>query len=259
MVLKYVFIVPYRNRTEHKLFFENYMKYLLEDYKTDEFMILFSNQNNNLPFNRGAMKNIGFLYIKELYPNDYKNIIFIFNDVDTLPYKKNLLNYDVLDNTINHYYGFRYALGGIFAIKGSIFEKINGFPNYWSWGYEDTIIHNRAIKHKIKVNRDTFFNIGSHKILQLYDGIKRNMEIANIKKYNNSKNELDGLNTLKNINYNFNMQNVMLDINHFDSLYKPEDVKLVNYDLRNGDNISLNRPTNNFHNKMTSLINTKRK
>ena len=67
------------------------------------------------------MKNIGLLVIKDLYPNDYKNINLVFNDVDTMPFTKNFLNYFTKPNIVKHFYGFRNTLGGIVSIMANDF------------------------------------------------------------------------------------------------------------------------------------------
>ena len=140
-VPKRIFIVPYRNRIQHKFFFSKYMSFILED--ADDYEIYFSHQCDSRSFNRGATRNIGFLAVKEKYPNDYKDITFIFNDVDTIPFYK-IFDYETPEGVVKHYYGFKYALGGIVVIKGSDFEKTNGFPCYWGWGMEDNTLQNQT-------------------------------------------------------------------------------------------------------------------
>ena len=68
---KKVFIVPYRNRPQHKFFFSKYMSFILEE--KDDYENYFSHQCDARSFNRGGTKNIGFLAIKNRYPNDYQN------------------------------------------------------------------------------------------------------------------------------------------------------------------------------------------
>ena len=234
--LQYVFIVPYRDRVPHKIFFQHYMKSILEDYDTTSYEILFVHQKNNLPFNRGAMKNIGFLYIKEKYPIQYKKIVFIFNDVDTVPYKKGLLDYNVSFREIKHFYGYTFALGGIFSIRGEDFELLNGFPNYWGWGFEDNIMNKRAIQHKININRSTFYPIQSMEILHFFDEKHKQMDrnILNtqfIKGYQ----EDDGLKTIHELNYKMNQETNMLDVSHFKSKYSHNQMNTFTHDVTSGN------------------------
>ena len=169
-VPKRVFIVPYRNRVQHKFFFSKYMSFILED--CDDYEIYFSHQCDARTFNRGATKDIGFLAVKEKYPNDYKDITFIFNDVDTIPFNK-IFDYQTIHGVVKHYYGFKYALGGIVIMKGADFEKTNGFPCFWGWGMEDNAMQKRCDGYGLTVDRSVFYEIGSPEILQLFDGISR--------------------------------------------------------------------------------------
>ena len=72
LIPKIIFIVPYRNRKPHLNCFLHYMPYILnQQYKEHEYEIIISHQNDSRPFNRGAMKNLGFLYAKNKYPSHY--------------------------------------------------------------------------------------------------------------------------------------------------------------------------------------------
>jgi len=192
-----VFIVPYRNRVQHKFFFSKYMSFILEDSNDHE--IYFSHQCDSRTFNRGAMKNIGFLAIKEKYPNHYQDMIFIFNDVDTLPFNK-IFDYTTTSGTVKHYYGYKYALGGIVVMKGADFEKINGFPCYWGWGMEDNVLQKRCEAAGLKIDRSIFYNIGSPQILQLFDGITRIISKKDPWRMKND-NGIDGLKTINKLEY----------------------------------------------------------
>jgi len=159
MVPSVIFIIPYRNREEQRKIFEKEMKDYLEYIKLENYEFYFICQKDERCFNRGAMKNLGFLYIKYKYPLDYKNITLVFNDIDTLPTKESDIRFETTEGTIAHYYGYDFALGGLFAIKGGDFEKTSGFPNYWHWGFEDNCLHNRALKMGLKIDRTTFYNL----------------------------------------------------------------------------------------------------
>lgn len=206
-----VFIVPYRDRELHLQFFRKHMKEVLED-QTD-YEIYFSHQKDTRTFNRGAMKNIGFLAIKNKYPATYKTITFVFNDIDTMPFTKNFFNYATEKGTIKHFYGFHYTLGGIVSVNGEDFEKLNGFPNFWSWGYEDNELQRRAESAKIKIDRSHFYPILDKNVIHLQDGYKRIINDEEKKRYQWKTTE--GIEQIKSLDYSFDGD--MIQVKHFDT------------------------------------------
>lgn len=249
-----IFIVPYRNRIQHKFFFSKHMTYLLEDEFDGDYEIYFSHQMDDRPFNRGATKNIGFLAMKAKYPNDYQNINFIFNDVDTMPFNK-LFDYSTTSGVVQHLYGFPFALGGIVIFKGSDFEKINGYPNYWGWGMEDNILQQRCIKKGIIIDRSQFYPLGDQNMLQLFEGIKR---IVSKDSHETAikDNGIDGLNTMFGIRYSISNKSTNPDDNV--NVVENEHIRIINietfhcltshtqhvfesYDLRDGAKQSKNK------------------
>ena len=228
MIPRIIFIVPYRNRMEHKQFFTKYMEFIMEDYKKEDYETYFVHQCDNRPFNRGAMKNIGFLAMREKYPNDYKNITFVFHDVDTLPYTKNLLPYETTSGIVKHFYGFYYTLGGIFSIKGQNFEKVNGFPNFWGWGMEDNMMQDRVVSAKLHIDRTTFFPIGSPSILQFVDGIKKAINKKEVAGYLN-KSYLHGLNTIRNTKWAF--KDEYINVTSFTTESEPNKLKFEEHNM----------------------------
>ena len=221
---KRVFIVPYRNRIQHKFFFSKYMSFILEDKK--DYEVYFSHQCDARTFNRGAVKNIGFIAIKNKYPEHYKNITFIFNDIDTIPFHK-IFDYETKHGTVKHYYGFKYALGGIVVMKGADFEKINGFPCYWGWGMEDNALQKRCEKNRLIIDRSNFYEIGKPQILQLFDGISRIISKKDPWRSEND-NGIDGLQTISKLNYKIDT----ISENPNDNIYNFDDPRFFYINIK---------------------------
>ena len=217
IIPKIIFIIPYRDREIQKDFFKRHMKYVLEDIPSTDYRIYFSEQCDNRDFNRGAMKNIGFLAMKSRYPNDYKNITFVFNDVDTMPYIKNLLNYQTTENNLKHFYGYQHTLGGIVSILGSDFEKTLGYPNLWTWGYEDNSFQFRVTQNNIHIDRSQYYKLLSKEIIQFTDDIHKIVNRNEFERYMENKD--DGIHTIYSLDYDIDEENQTIFVKNFEIPY----------------------------------------
>ena len=212
-VPKVVFIVPYRDRELQRRFYLRNMKYIMEDYSSDSYKFYFAHQCDNRDFNRGGMKNCGFLAVKNMYPDDYKDITFVFNDIDTMPIDKNMFSFETVHGKVKHFYGFLFALGGLLSITGKDFEKIGGFPNFWGWGYEDNVLQQRALEHHLTIDRSEFLPILHKNIVHLCDGKNRVIHRTEYSgEYKKDKN--NGLSTIYNLQYDIE-DDSMIKVKYF--------------------------------------------
>ena len=229
---KIIFIIPYRNREQQLHAFKQHMKYILEDYNPTEYIIHYIHQTDERIFNRGAIKNIGFLVVKNKYPNDYKNITLVFNDVDTIPLHKNLFNYETSHGVVKHFFGFTFTLGGIVSIKAGDFERVNGFPNFWAWGYEDNMFQSRIEKHGIKIDRSIFYPIGDKNIIQKNEEVVREINQSEYDRY--LRNTVEGIYSIQNLDYSIDTENGFVNVRWFTTGVIPVINEYRLHDLRNG-------------------------
>lgn len=219
-----IFIIPYRNREAEKKKFLQNLQYLI----SDDTEFYFSHQQDKRIFNRGAMKNIGFLAMKKKYPKHYRDITFVFHDIDNWPKTRDLIDYETNHGNVAHYYGFNNLLGGMFAIKGSDFEETNGFPNFWGWGLEDNVMNNRCIAAGLHIDRTCFYNINDDRIFHSTRGNKRIVSKNHSSHYADT---IDGLDTLKYVDYN--IDDMIINVTKFEGLYRLDDQDFYSKDLRN--------------------------
>ena len=198
-----IVIVPYRDRKSQLNVFLNHMKWLLEGKKYEIFIV---HQNDKRFFNRGAMKNLGFIYAREKYPYNYRNITLVFHDVDCLVSDKSMTDFQTIKGKVKHIFGFKQTFGGIFAIKGSDFESINGFPCIWNWGYEDNALRVRWLykndgkRYSDVIDYSEFFSFQDKRIVQMWHGDKKVFNRDQTwKSFKNSTSFIDGIRKITKI------------------------------------------------------------
>lgn len=148
---KLCLIIPYRNRQEH---LDKNIPILKEYLKNINNTIYVIEQNDQKPFNRGKLLNIGFDINKE--QNDY----FCFHDVDMVPinadysYSDSVVHIATRAEQFNYNMPYPDYFGGVTIFARDTFKKINGFSNeFWGWGAEDDDLRDRCDGEKIKIER----------------------------------------------------------------------------------------------------------
>ena len=213
-----VFIVPYRDREKEQSVFSAHMTTILNSMSPLEYQIYYIHQCDRRPFNRGALKNIGFLVTKEKYPEHYRNITLVFNDIDTYPSDTGVINdYETVQGSVKHFYGYDFALGGIVSIKAGDFESVNGFPNYWAWGYEDNMLNQRVLKAKLSIDRSCFFKMNDPKIIQTRTTNDRIVNRGEFDRYIQNRDE--GIRSISNVSYAINDETGFVDVQSFETEY----------------------------------------
>ena len=140
------FVVPYRDRAAHlELFMPHMLAYFQQPLNNwaDRVVLKIIEQEPGLEFNRGALKNIGFVLSRQA------TSATCFHDVDFLPIRVNYRPPAGWAPLVQGGFEQVYAgglivphakdfFGGAVIFQNSCFEDVNGYSNtYWGYGFED--------------------------------------------------------------------------------------------------------------------------
>lgn len=143
-------IVPFRDRSVQ---LDMLMQRLLEPDRNVRAIII-AEQGDTEAFDRGAVKNAGFLQaVRQLKLKDTDTVCF--HDVDVMPGDR--VEYpDCQPNEIRHLYGHEHCLGGVVCMTVGDFRRMNMFAHWTSWGREDTELMEQAKRLQVFVNHTQF-------------------------------------------------------------------------------------------------------
>ena len=148
-------IIPYRDRKDSL----NALIPVLNQYvskQVEEFRIFLVEQDDDKPFNKGRLNNIGFTL-----SNDYD--YHCFSDVDLVPEFSDYSYPKKPTHLSTHCSQFQYLenpdalMGGVVSFRKEHFEKINGYSNLYSfWGKEDSDLAARCQSSGLGVYQHPF-------------------------------------------------------------------------------------------------------
>jgi hypothetical protein len=146
-------VVPYRDRQQH---LDEFLPRLQQFFVGDDagkaipYRILIAEQAPGLPFNRGAVLNIGFKYLA----SDTEYVCF--HDVDRVPVTADYSWPAAPAMLMFHGLPFkpdmiRQLFSGVTLMQNAHFAAANGFSNdYWGWGFEDVDLRERLLRCGLK-------------------------------------------------------------------------------------------------------------
>lgn len=155
---KVAIILPFRNRSEHLMYFLHYMHPILQRQQL-EYKIYVINQLGESPFNRAILLNIGFVESIRDYP-DWG--CFTFHDVDIVLENDNLLyrcserprHMSVAVDKFNYKLPYSQIFGGVTSVTKDHYLTLNGYSNSFNgWGGEDDDMFRRLYLAQLDIQR----------------------------------------------------------------------------------------------------------
>lgn len=172
---KVAVIVPYRDRAKHLEVFAPYLHQFLPD-QLIEYKLYVIEQDDNLPFNRAKLFNIGVVLISDIEKSsdDSPTCCYVFHDVDMLPTdQRNLYmcsarprHMSPSSSTMRYHLIYPSLFGGVIALSKKQFEQVRGFSNeFYGWGGEDDDMFRRIMRAGLDIDR-TPRDIGLYTMLR---------------------------------------------------------------------------------------------
>lgn len=152
-------VVPYRNRAHHLREFHLHMSaYWRTEFPCDTYWLLVVEQDDNNPFNRAALGNVGILETMQLARNSHTQVdCIVFHDVDLVPLPRvpytTCARPTQLGSELEHFdwkVPYDQSAGGVVSMRPQDWVAINGFSNHYKgWGGEDDDLFKRLQHAKL--------------------------------------------------------------------------------------------------------------